>query len=319
MPSLNQARSFAWLALVSCSKAEPPRPAPVEPPAVVASALADPPRRERSGTLDVTFVVASDTHVGYLYPDERGLIPDDPVAEPRGLETDVLSMIRRVNALEGQRGPFGGQLARPRGLVVTGDLTEWGRKQEWQHWVALFGLHGTEGALRVPVFEMVGNHDTVDNGPWIAQRVAERHAGQYYAWDWDDLHLVALGEAPDAQALAFLAKDLAALAADVPVVVFFHRALLGPWSTHDWFDDGGFKEQLRVTLQGHRVLGIFHGHHHARGHYVWNGIDVWKPGAVKHGAHTVAVVHVTSERIELGWHDWDHDRYADRWTKPLAR
>lgn len=306
------------LVLMACTERRSTEPV-ADPAPVLATVVAPTPRkRARSGTLDVTFVVASDTHVGYLYPDDRSKIPDDPITDPSGLEKDALRMIERVNSLDGHASPFGGRVARPRGLVVTGDLTQWGRKQEWQHWQALFGLHGTEGPLKLPVFEMVGNHDTVDNGPWIAERVAERHGTQYYSWNWDDLHLVALGEAPDDQALAFLARDLEQLEADVPIVVFFHRALLGPWSTHDWFDDGGFKERLRATLDGHHVVAIFHGHHHASGHYLWNGIDVWKPGAVKHGAHTVAVVHVRNERWTLASYDWEHDAWGPRYSKPVG-
>jgi hypothetical protein len=176
-------------------------------------------------------------------------------------------------------------------------------------------LHGTEGPLHLPVFERHGNHDTVDNGPWIAEQVAARHGGSFYSWDWDDVHLVALGEAPDDRALAFLVADLEPLAADVPVVLFFHRALAGPWSTHDWFDDGGFKDRLRSVIAGHLVPAIFHGHHHVTGHYVWNGIDVWKPGAVKHGAHTFAVVHVANGRFDVASYDWERGAFEATYSK----
>jgi 3',5'-cyclic AMP phosphodiesterase CpdA len=117
---------------------------------------------------------------------------------PVGLEKDNAKLIARVNGLAGHDYPreLGGKVTPPRGLVITGDLTEWGRKHEWARFVEMFGLTGKEGMLKLPVFEMVGNHDTVDNGPWISEQVAARHGGRFYAWDWDDLHLIALGEAP---------------------------------------------------------------------------------------------------------------------------
>jgi 3',5'-cyclic AMP phosphodiesterase CpdA len=251
--------------------------------------------------MDVTFLVVSDTHFGY-----------------EGIEKQNAKLVQRVNALAGHAYPpkIGGTVSQPRGLVVTGDLTEWGRKSQWEDFVRMFGLHGTEGELKLPVFEMVGNHDKVETGPWIGDQVAGRHGGRFYSWDWDDLHLLALGEAPDDEGLAFLARDLEAVPRSIPLVMFFHLALAGPWSTGNWFDDG-FKERLVKALDGRKVAAIFHGHHHATGHYVWQSFDVWKPGAVKNDAHTLAVVHVTDAKWTLASYDWESDAWGATFEKPL--
>lgn len=264
--------------------------------AVVTDASPDvaPRRGHRSGS-DVTFAVVSDTHFGYA----------DMTAQNQAL-------VRRLNAIEGRRYPasLGGIVGAPRGLVITGDLTEWGKVDEWEAFVATYGRDGTEGALRFPVLEMIGNHDKV-HGPWVEEQVAKRHGGRFRSWDWDDLHLIALGEAPDEEGIAFLARDLANVDADVPVVLFFHLALEGPWSTDNWFADGGFKERLFAAIAGHDVVGIFHGHHHATAHYRWRGIDVWKPGAVKNGAHTFAVAHLTDTHFTVASFDWDRERWGE--------
>lgn len=304
------------LLLVGCRKQ--PKPEAHVAVAPLTSAPPDAGRKTRRGGMDVTFVVVSDTHVGYLYPDDTSKLSQSPVTDPMGLEKDDAKLIARVNTIAGKPYPaeIGGNVAAPRGLVITGDLTEWGRKHEWERFVSLFGLQGTEGPLRIPVFEMVGNHDKVDNGPWIADQVGARHGGRFYSWDWDDLHLVALGEAPDDEGLRFLARDIERLAPDVPIVVFFHLAILGPWSTGNWFDDS-FKERLRQTLAGRNVAAIFHGHHHATGHYVWQSFDVFKPGAVKNNAHTFAVVHVTDDEWTLGSYDWESERWASAFRKKL--
>ncbi len=251
----------------------------------------------------MTFLVVSDLHFGYGYA-----------------EADNANLIARMNSIAGRAYPrtIGGTVTAPRGVVITGDLTEWGRKNQWSRFVEMFGLHGTEGALTLPVFEMVGNHDKVDNGPWIADQVALRHGGRFYSWDWDDLHLVALGEAPDEEGIRFLEKDLARVAADVPLVMFFHLALSGPWSTGNWFDDD-LKGRLARVLSGRNVVGMFHGHHHATGHYRWRGIDVWKPGAVKNGAHTFAVVRVTDTTWTLASYDWDGNAWASSFVKAIPR
>ena len=66
---------------------------------------------------------------------------------------------------------MGGTVAPPRGLLVTGDLTEWGSVEEWEPFAATYGLDGgTNGKLRIPVFEVVGNHDKV-HGPFVEQQV----------------------------------------------------------------------------------------------------------------------------------------------------
>lgn len=103
----------------------------------------------------------------------------------------------------------------------------------------------------------------------------------------------------------------------MPLFLFFHLALEGPWSTGHWFDDGDYKARLEKILEGRYVAAIFHGHHHATGHYVWKGIDVFKPGAVKDGAHTFAIVHVTDDRFTVTSYDWDTDKAAAPFTKAI--
>ena len=262
--------------------------------------------KKRKGGTDVTFLVVSDTHFGF-----------------GGIPAAHETLIPKLNTVGGREYPamIGGVVALPRGLLITGDLTEWGKPDEWEPFAATYGLTGKEGKLRLPLFEVVGNHDKV-SAHFIEEQVAKRHGGgRFYSWDWDDLHFVALGEAPDDEGLAFLARDLEHLAADVPLVLYFHLALAGPWSTGNWFGDGTFKERLAGLLERRAVAAIFHGHHHATDHYTWHGFDVFKPGAVKDGAHTFAVVHVTDERMTVASFDWDHDTWAGAFEKrmPLPR
>jgi hypothetical protein len=259
-------------------------------------------RTRRTTATDVTFLAISDTHFGF-----------------DGIEAAHDVLVPRLNHIAGREYPsyLGGVVAPPRGLLVTGDLTEWGRVEEWKPFVATYGLTGKDGKVALPVFEVIGNHDRV-SGPWVEQQVGARHGGgRFYSWDWDAVHLVALGEAPDEEGLKFLESDLARVDPDAPLVVYFHLALAGPWSTGNWFAEGTFKERLAKLLEGRNVAGIFHGHHHATDHYTWHGMDVFKPGAVKDGAHTFAVVHITDERMTVSSFDWDHDAWADYFDKSL--
>lgn len=251
-------------------------------------------KKKPKGGTDVTFLVVSDTHFGF------GGIP---------AAHEVL--VPKLNGIAGRAYPktLGGVVAAPRGLLVTGDLTEWGKVDEWEPFAATYGLTGKEGKLAMPVFEVVGNHDKV-SAHYVEEQVAKRHGGgRFYAWDWDDVHFLALGEAPDDEGLAFLKRELDGLAPEMPLVLYFHLALSGPWSTENWFAEGTYKERLAALLEKRNVAAIFHGHHHATDSYRWHGIDVFKPGAVKDGAHTFAVVHVTDERMSVAEYDWDRDRW----------
>jgi 3',5'-cyclic AMP phosphodiesterase CpdA len=272
-----------FLTLVGCK--EKPKP-PAEAP-VADSGLARELKRPTSG-MDVSFLVVSDTHIGYGDIDKEN--------------EQMIAVIDKV-ASPGARG-----------LVITGDLTEYGTEAQWTRWLELFGK------TKLPVFEMVGNHDKVAKGPWVEQQVSARHqtASRFYSWDWDALHCVALQEGPDDDGLAFLEKDLAPLDPSYPLVIFFHLALLGPWSTGNWFDDR-YKDRLYDLIKTRNVVALFHGHHHATEHYRWRGFDVWKPGAVKNGAHTFAIVHATDFEWSLTSYDWDNNVAGKPFTKRIGR
>jgi cytolysin (calcineurin-like family phosphatase) len=240
--------------------------------------------RARRGGMDVTFLVAADTHLGFEGHVERNR-----------------AAVQAMNGIEGTAFPdaVAAAAGKPIGLLVAGDLTEDGRPEEWASFLDVYR------EVPFPLFETIGNHDK-HYGWYVKERVAERHGSVRYSWDWHDLHLVSLGEAPDDEDLAWLAADLEGVGHDVGVVLFFHFALLGPFSRGNWFGDAHHPDALHRTLQGYRVLGIFHGHFHGGGHYEWRGFDVYNPGSVaKHGMGNFGVVRVTDERMIVGSWSWE--------------
>ena len=270
--------------------------------------------KRRTGVLDVTFFVASDTHLGFDTPDTSGR---DIVRNPVGIEVTNLKMIEAMNGLAGRPWPpeIGRAVHRPRGVIVTGDLTEDGGQQDWRLFVAMYGLTGREGPLHYPVYEAGGNHDRNRNW-YVREQIAKRHGGRFYSFDFDDLHLVCLGEAPDETGLEFLATDLEHVARDVPVVLYLHYPLLGPYSDN-WWSEGDYREQLYETIRGHNVVGIFHGHYHASGAYGWRGYDVYNVGSPKHAHHSFAAVHVTERQMVVASFNYD---LGDWWwwhVKPI--
>jgi 3',5'-cyclic AMP phosphodiesterase CpdA len=275
------------------------------------------PRRSTQPGTDVTFYAISDLHFGEGWPATPPT--GNPIAKPVGLEVRNLQLIRRLNgfARTAYPGRNAGRVERPRGVLAAGDLTEWSRPLEWQRFAAMYGATGREGELKLPIYEVAGNHDRIA-GPHIEEHIAERHGGRFYAWDWDDVHLVALGEAPDEEGLAFLKHDLARLAPDVPIVLMLHLALAGPFSD-GWFASSGLRERFADLIAGHHVIAILHGHHHAGGRYRWRGFDVFKVGAVKDGPTFFTVLHVTDDRLRVAVYDYGDGKWVDRFEKSIAR
>jgi 3',5'-cyclic AMP phosphodiesterase CpdA len=137
---------------------------------------------------DVTFVHISDQHYS-----------------ADGDSPDVLvGTIHAINNLPGTDYPaeFGGNVDTPRGIVLTGDLTNDGTPADWKLFEAHWGLTGREGLIRFPVYEGAGNHDggPASAGPegrgYVRRQIIERNKrrpgirrvsdnGLHYSWDWD--------------------------------------------------------------------------------------------------------------------------------------
>ena len=185
---------------------------------------------------DFTFYHISDQHYG-----------------AKNFDPTVLQKtIDAMNDLPGTRYPaaIGGTVGVPRGVILTGDLTDGGQAPQWLDFVSDWGLTGKEGRLKFPLYEIAGNHDggpstrAGDSGYVRRQIIGRNNArvgmvnksanGLHYSWDWEDVHFVCLNEYaglegaqrypgnpahnrkkedygnPAEQSLQFLAEDLSA-------------------------------------------------------------------------------------------------------------
>jgi hypothetical protein len=265
--------------------------------------------------IHLTFLVASDTHLGLDAPqDPHRNFRKNPVP----IEQRNLDMVARMNDIQGTPFPkaLGGRVEAPQALLLPGDLTETGEEAQWRIFASIYEQNGTDGRLRLPVYETCGNHDQ-EKGSCVLDHIRQRHGDTVYAFDLGGVHFISLGEAPDDRGLAFLERDLRTRSATTPLVLFFHLPLLGPWAEQNWFGQGSYRERLRVLLAGRRVLGIFHGHSHIASAYRWNGIDVYNPGSVKHSQRAFLVVEIREDAMTVA--AWNLDFGAWWWwhQKPL--
>ena len=279
-------------------------------------------------TEPLTFFATSDSHYEAIERVERN---------DRNLVT-----IERMNALPGKPWPDklgGGTIGKPRGVLALGDLIDDGDKNgqtdiEWKHFADHFGLDGTDGALKFPVFEGWGNHD----GPpekYIKQRVSVQSEikrrnevrlqnklisrvssnGLHYSWDWDGVHFIQTNLYPankqnakvryslpwhDPQdALAFVKEDLAAAVGDSgqPVIIMAHCGFdTDWWVLEDW-------AEFYRAVKPYNVIAYLHGH-------TGTGVRKWKPEGEEHHLDVVNtgqtekgffVVEVSADRLRLGY------------------
>ncbi len=251
--------------------------------------------------------------------------------------------IERMNALPGEAWPDklgGGPIGRPRGVLALGDLIDDGDKSgqtdiEWKYFSEHFGLDGTDGLLKYPVFEGWGNHD----GPpekYIKQRVSVQTEikrrnvdrlekkrisrvsanGLHYSWDWNGIHFIQTNLYPadkqnakvryslpwhDPQdALAFVKEDLAATVGTSgrPVIIMAHCGFdTDWWVADDW-------KAFYDAVKPYNLLAYFHGHS-------GTGVRKWKPEGEEQPLDVITtghtekgffVVEITKERMRLGFH-----------------
>lgn len=161
----------------------------------------------------LTFLVTSDAHYDAFENEDRN---------ERNSRT-----LREMNHITHRTWPAelgGGPIARPRGVLVLGDVIDDGDRQldgkhqspeQYDWFLGDFGLDGTDGLLNWPVFETWGNHDGPPPGKeklgfsfqanlrqrnlqrqqrgWLANLSAN---GLHYSLDWEGVHLVLLGIYP---------------------------------------------------------------------------------------------------------------------------
>jgi cytolysin (calcineurin-like family phosphatase) len=243
---------------------------------------------------DVTFIAASDSHYAAFEHEDR----NDRVRES----------IRQMNAIASVSWPkdLGGDpVSLPRGVVMPGDLINDGDRlwegknqgaRQWAAFVADFGLDGTDGLLKYPVYEGWGNHDGPPAGrerhgfslqAELKKRNAQRKEkgrlsnlsenGLHYSWDWDDVHFVQLNLYPadrqhpgvkynatwhDPQgALTFLKQDAAKHVGESgrPVVLLSHCGFdTDWWHPDDWKAAYDAMKPYNVVLYlyGHTGTGV---------------------------------------------------------------
>jgi 3',5'-cyclic AMP phosphodiesterase CpdA len=196
-----------------------------------------------AGTLN--FVQISDSHIGFSKPANQDV------------SATFREAIARINALP----------AAPEFLIHTGDLTHLAEDDEFDALQEMLKDCRTKTAFYVP-----GEHDILnDNGAAYRGRFGQGTLGQgWYSFDQKGVHFVGLvnvqgvtegglGVLGEAQ-LDWLAKDLAPLSAEQPVVVFAHVPLWMVYPKWGWGTDDGARALALLKRFG--SVTVLNGHIH---------------------------------------------------------
>ena len=281
---------------------------------------------------DITFFVVSDLHY------DMG--PTIVAANE--------STIDFMNLLPGSAYPkeVGGEVMTPRGVVMTGDLTNDGTAEQWTLFTADWGVNG-EGRIAYPVYEGFGNHDgSMAPGRVVAAGIAERNKtrpgvknisdnGIHYSWDWDQLHMVQLNfyagdlrvkmgsmDGPGHEplySLKFLKADLEKNVGTSgrPVIIAMHLGFDEGFSMGwGWWAERE-REAFYEAIRNYNVIGILYGHTHAAAHYQWRGLDIYNCASSQRDPDPgeCMVFHVTPRELVVT-HRFS-GRWSEVWRKPI--
>ncbi len=275
-----------------------------------------------------TFFVATDAHYGKNQWSEN--------------EDKNKQAIYDMNKLPTQLYPDSDKaIDIPKGVILTGDLTDAGfywhwhgfsilRFLNWDGFIDDYGLNG-EALLNFPVFEGFGNHDTLGWGDWVKWDIKNRNLnrseslnlsdnGYHYSWDWEGVHYVQLnvypGDSEEAEySLPFLKKDLKENLQNpnMPIILFQHYGFDG--YSDDWWSNEE-RQQYYEAIKDYNILAIFQGHQHDAFHIVWKGIDVFSSGDVQSNEYLVCNIEDNIMKIFLRFNnDWDAWRFEKTFEK----
>ncbi len=212
----------------------------------------------------------------------------------------------------------------------------------------LYDLYGnTEQEIGLKIHHTIGNHDVfgvyprAGVGPSDAQYgkhlYEERIGPTYYSLDHKGYHFLVLDSIQivaasweariDAGQLAWIAKDLAGIPAQMPVIVIVHVPLVTGAGSYAP-PRGGKENQVCVVnayevlplFAGHKVLAVFQGHTHINEVVTFQNIPYATRGAVCgnwwHGSRGGTPEGFTVVSLREGKIDWRYETYGFRTVDP---
>lgn len=253
----------------------------------------------------IAFFLVGDTHI---LADK--LDPTKLDARSDALTNRLIDVLNRLPGTEIPKEAGGGSVRDARGLIHAGDCIDTGdqanvkmQQREWDAFVDAYGLTGRDGKLKMPVYEVHGNHDGPRGDTLAVKGIIERNKkrphvanlsknGLHYSWDWGNVHFVNLGivvgqgdgvtkrrRYDPHGSLEFLIADLKEKVGDSgrPIVITHHVDMLRyaekvdekKAAGREW--DSADVQAFHEAIKGYNVAAILFGHTHGRNVFRWDG------------------------------------------------
>jgi 3',5'-cyclic-AMP phosphodiesterase len=210
---------------------------------VSASRLLEADAQKREPAAQFTFVQISDSHIGFKRP-----------ANPDVAGT-LQAAVDQINALD----------RRPDLVIHTGDLSHLAKTDEFDAMEQIL-----RGLKQKQIFYVPGEHDfTGDAGKQYLERFGKGTMGTgWYSFDHRGVHFVALNNVAQLEGLGkigreqldWLKRDLSAVAASTPVIVFAHIPLWAVYPEWGWGTQDG--EEALDLLKRFGSVTVLNGHIH---------------------------------------------------------
>jgi 3',5'-cyclic AMP phosphodiesterase CpdA len=214
---------------------------------------------------------------------------------------------------------------------------------------ALFDLYiHTEQELGVKVYHTLGNHDLFGVFPTSGVAPSDNQYGKrmyedrlgltYYSFDHKGYHFIVLDSiqptadrsweaAIDVPQLAWLKKDLAGVAAEVPVIVAIHVPLVTGALSYGPPQTGHLNQQFVTNayevlplFAGHNVIAVFQGHWHINEVVTFRDVPYVTCGAVSgnwwHGTRWGTPEGFTVVSLRNGKINWRYETYGFQSVDP---
>lgn len=193
-----------------------------------------------NGAID--FVQISDSHIGF----HQEANPD--------VSQTLKAAVDAINGLADQ----------PKFVIHTGDVTHLSKPEQFATAKDILSQ------LRAPLVVLPGEHDFIgkDYNSFFAAFASPEHGKQWFSWDQNGVHFVALINVFDFEKMGLLGtaqldwlqRDLAAQKSSTPVVVFTHAPLYALFPSWGWTTEDGTKALAMLRRFDH--VTVLSGHIH---------------------------------------------------------
>jgi Icc protein len=191
----------------------------------------------------IDFIQISDSHIGF----HQAANPD--------VAGTLASVVEKINALPTQ----------PAFVVHTGDITHLSTPQQFADAKSILSQ------LKAPLIALPGEHDVVGNDfkTYLTNfKIAQSTPGGWTSWDRNGVHYLVLLNVFNFEKMGllgndqldWLAKDIQAVKASTPVVVFTHVPLYALFEQWGWTTEDGSKAV--AMLKKFDNVTVLNGHIH---------------------------------------------------------